>query len=283
MNKYTDKVVFHHIKGDFEYLTFKALDKYSSKLNCFITLRHGGKSSGVYKSLNLRNIGNDNKENVIKNINIICKKLNLDESKVYKASQKHTDNILILNNENKEKYKYEIYSNEDYDGYIIKDKNISNFITTADCNPLIIYDKKQNIVANVHAGWNGVIKQIYLKCINILICEFSSKPEDLIVCIGPSIRNCCFSSEDENFKSQFINIWKDENKYICYEENSKRFHIDLIYLIKYDLEKIGILKENIQVVSICTCCNEEDFFSYRKNTMRKDVDYATFSTWVSLK
>lgn len=281
--KFDDDVVTHNKKGEFEYLTFKALEKYDDKLTHFITLRHGGVSSGVYKSLNVRNVGHDDINNVNKNIEIICENMGIENKKVYKAKQDHTDNILILNNDNKDKYNFYDISKEPYDAYIIKDHDIANFVTTADCNPIIIYDTKQNIIANVHAGWKGVIKQIYLKVINMLINDFNSNVNDLIVCIGPSIRKCCFSSEDENFKKHFTDIWKDEEDYIYYEENNKRFHIDLIYVIKKDLLQIGINEENINVANICTHDNTDDFFSFRKYTEEKATDYATFSTWVKLK
>ena len=119
-------------------------------------------------------------------------------------------------------------SSEEYDGYITKEKNIATLITTADCNPIIIYDTKKNIIANVHSGWAGTIKKISLKAVKLLQEKFNSNLEDLIVCIGPSIRKCCFSSEDQNFKKKFTDIWNFEEKYMYYEENMKRFHVDLV-------------------------------------------------------
>lgn len=280
---YSDDVITHNKKGKFEYLTFKSLEKYNKKLIHGITLRHGGVSGQIYSSLNLRNASKDEKENVLKNIEIICKNFLLDSKKVYKARQNHTDNILIIDSNNKEKYEYEKYNLEEYDAYIIKEKNISNFITTADCNPIIVYDINKNIVASVHAGWKGVISKIYIKTIKILLNEFNSNVEDLIVCIGPSIRKCCFSSEDEKFKEKFTNIWPDEEKYIKYDINKKKFYIDMIYLIKNDLLEIGIKSTNISVANICTCCEHENFYSYRYATKKNLKDYATFSTWISLK
>lgn len=138
-------------------------------------------------------------------------------------------------------------------------------------------------MANIHAGWKGVLNKIYIKSIEILVDKFNSNVEDLIVCIGPSIRKCCFSSEDEEFRKNFLSIKRDEKKYIIYDEDKVRFHIDLIYLIKSDLIEIGVREESINVANICTCCNNEDFYSYRYKTKNKLQDYATFSTWVSLK
>lgn len=33
-------------------------------------------------------------------------------------------------------------------------------VTTADCVPVLLYDKKQHVVAAVHAGWKGTVKHI---------------------------------------------------------------------------------------------------------------------------
>ena len=66
--KYSDNIVTHREKNGIEYLTFNKLDKYSDKIMVEVTLRRGGVSSSIYKSLNFRNVGKDNIENVIKNV-----------------------------------------------------------------------------------------------------------------------------------------------------------------------------------------------------------------------
>ena len=182
----------------------------------------------------------------------------------------------------KEKYNFLKLSDEEPDGYICNEKNIATLVTTADCNPIIIYDFKKNIYANVHSGWKGTIKQIYLKAAKLMNEKFGCNFEDMIVCVGPSIKKCCFSSEDESFKKKFTDVWKYENEYIYYEENSKRFHIDLGYVIKKDLINLGVKEENIIIPDICTKCNCDMFFSYREATNKKYSDYGTMATIVTL-
>lgn len=274
---YTDENILHVIDGNIEYLQFKILNKYNIR-HC-ITLKYGGVSKGDFESLNF-NIKSDIKENVIQNLNKLCKSLNISEKNVFKGHQNHTDNILVLNNKNKEKYHIENVSDEDYDAYIVNEQNIATIITTADCNPIIIYDPVKNVVANIHSGWKGTTKKIAIKTCEKMINEFGSNASDLIVCIGPSIRKCCFSSEENSFKKIFTDIWSNEKDYIYYEKNSKRFHIDLIYLIKKDLEKLGV--KNIIVSDICTVCNSDDFFSYRVATKNKQNSYGLMATIVTL-
>lgn len=282
MSNFNSNDIIHIKNGNVEYLKFKILEKYNDKLLHLITLRHGGVSRGVYDSLNFRVLGNDKYQNVDKNLEIISSCVNISKDSIYKAKQDHTDNILIIDNENKSKYLFSNLSEENYDGYITKDKNINTLVTTADCNLVIIYDFVNNIVANVHSGWKGTLKKITIKAIKIMHEKFNSNYTDLIVCIGPSIRKCCFTSKEEEFKNKFVEVFENEENYIT-KDNDGTYHIDLIYVIAEDLKKIGIKEENISICDICTCCNEKDFYSYRKSTIIKNKDYATFATIVGLK
>ena len=279
MNKYEDEEILHVKNGELEYLQFKALNKYNV-LHC-ITLRHGGVSTNEHSSLNFRNKGTDKVENVKENLRRIREELNF--SNVYKANQDHTDSVIHINSDNKEKYlAYEGNTDEKADGYIVNEKNIATLITTADCNPIIIYDPVNHVIANVHAGWKGVINRVYINAIKIMEKEFGSKVEDLVVCIGPSIRKCCFSSEEESFKEKFTSVFNYENKYLEYEDNSRRFHIDLIEILKTEFRKIGVEDKQIHIANICTRCNTKDFFSYRECVQNGMKDYGTMATIVEL-
>jgi copper oxidase (laccase) domain-containing protein len=39
---------------------------------------------------------------------------------------------------------------------------------TADCVPILLYDKKKNIIAAIHAGWKGAFKGIINNVINFM-------------------------------------------------------------------------------------------------------------------
>jgi YfiH family protein len=279
-SNFTNKDITHVKKNNLEYITFNILNKYKDKLTHGFFLKKGGVSTGIHSSLNFRKAGNDSIENVFKNTEIVKKELKLN--KVYKASQAHTDNILILDNNNKLKYEIEKLNDEEYDSYVTNEKEISTVITTADCNPIVIYDPVKNVVANVHSGWKGTIKQIYLKTIKLMNEKFNCNYKDIIVCIGPSINKCCFCSSDLQFKKQFTDIWPNEGEYIVTKENGE-FYIDLPYIIKKDLITLGLRKENIVLSNICTVCNSDICFSYRVSKKNNDSDFATMGTFVELK
>lgn len=279
---FSNKEVTHVNSGKLQYLTFNALEKYKDKIIACVTLKHGGVSKGLYNSLNFRLTDGDKRENVLENLNIICNELKINPKEVYKAKQDHTDNILYITKENKEIYAFDLENSEKVDGYI-SGRGITTLVTTADCNAIIIYDSKNNKVANIHSGWKGTTKRVYLKAIEKMKEIFKTNPEDLIICVSPSVLKCCFSSEDENFKKIFTDIWPCEKEYITInKENPLRFHIDLPYVITKDLIEIGVKRENIHFAGICTCCNNENFFSYRSKTQKQEADYGCMATIVKL-
>ena len=48
------------------------------------------------------------------------------------------------------------------------------------------------MVAAAHAGWRGLAAHVPRTVVDALRHEFGSRPEDLVVAIGPSIGACCY-------------------------------------------------------------------------------------------
>ena len=49
------------------------------------------------------------------------------------------------------------------DGLITKKKGLALSVLTADCAPILIYDKKTKMIGAIHAGWKGALKKIVVK------------------------------------------------------------------------------------------------------------------------
>ncbi|MBR2784392.1 MAG: peptidoglycan editing factor PgeF [Clostridia bacterium] len=276
--KYDSQEIVHIKDGNLEYIQFKVLNDLNVK-HC-ITLRHGGLSLGEYSTLNFRTLGQDTLENVLGNLEIVRNSVGFSE--VHKACQAHTDKMLVINKENEKDYEFSKLNKEEYDGYVVDKPGIATLITTADCNPIIIYDKAKNVVANVHAGWKGVINRIYINAIKLMQEKYESKVEDLVICIGPSIRKCCFTSQEDSFKEKFTSVFEYAEDYLEYEEDNVTFHIDLIKILKHEFENVGVDESQIHVAPICTRCSTDDFFSYRYAVQNKFKDYGTMATIVEL-
>ncbi len=148
--------------------------------------------------------------------------------------------------------------------YLITDlKNTGIGILTADCLPIIIVDN--NLIAIIHAGWRGAVNGIIESCVNSLIKNFGSKPEQLKAYLGPCAKACCYevqqdfvSNLPEKYKNNLIN-------------RDNKIYFDLPELAQIKLIKLGVKQQNINLEnSICTICNPR-FCSHRnhKNSRRQ--------------
>jgi len=173
------------------------------------------------------------------------------------ANQTHSDHVKHITQAQTrgwEEYKTSI---SDCDALITNVPNIILTILTADCVPILLYDKNKQVIAAVHAGWKGTNKKILMKTIEEMIQIYGCNTQDIIAGIGPSIGKCCYEVNHDVAKF-FAHI---PHAYTIIKD---KYMLDLPYINKQQLLNIGIKKENIELSNICTSCKVERFFSYRK-------------------
>ena len=126
--------------------------------------RNGGRSVGIYKSLNCGLGSNDKKNKVKQNLNIVKNKLSKNSKNIFLLHQIHSNKFIYINKNfkfNKKKIKA--------DAVITDQPKIPIGVLTADCVPILIYESKKNIVAAIHAGWKGAYKNIIKRVINYML------------------------------------------------------------------------------------------------------------------
>lgn len=127
-------------------------------------------------------------------------------------------------------------------------------VRTADCVPILIADKRQRIVAAVHAGWRGTAAGIATATVDKMRQDFQSDPADLVAALGPSIAYCCFEVGPEvaaRFKD-----WRT---------NGDSTHVDLVNVTYRQLLKAGVNSGHIDISGLCTACTPGEFHSYRRD------------------
>ena len=163
----------------------------------------------------------------------ICNCLKIGCENLIYPSQTHSSTIAVA-----------LKGKSDYpetDGLIINDPDIAIFLNFADCTPLIFYDEVKKVGAVSHAGWRGTAANIATKTIRKMVEEFGCNPENISAAIGPAISMCCYNVGQEVYNqlrstvSDFSGLYEIRN---------------------------GV--ENVDVAPYCTCCNNDLFFSYRK-------------------
>lgn len=181
------------------------------------------------------------------NLDLIANYLKIPYENIIHPHQVHSDNIEFVTD--KKEY-------PDCDALILEKKNFAIYLNFADCTPVILYDKKKKIAAVVHAGWRGIAQKIVPKT----VLKMNSNPEDIIALIGPCIGFECFETYDEAI-AQLKNSVSNPNG--LFKDN----YADLKGLNKSQLEEIGV--KEFDIIPFCTVCDNDKFFSYRKENKTK--------------
>ena len=242
-------------------LNSKKLSKFSEISHGFFN-KNGGVSKGIYKSLNCGVGSKDKKNNVKKNLKIVVKKICKKSKEIFLVKQTHSNKFLFLSKNTKIKNR-----SITADAIITDKKDFPIAVLTADCVPILLFDKKRKMIAAIHAGWRGAFKGVISKVINFMLKKGCDR-KDIIVAIGPSITQKNYNVKLD-FKNKFIKKHK-KNK-IFFKNRNKLIYFDLTNFIKSQLKFNKISK--IDMINIDTYDKKNNFFSARRSIKLKHDDY----------
>ncbi len=247
------KIGFEHRKcGDFEYLVSPLFEKEGVK-HCFTT-RLGGVSEKDYlSSMNVGTSRGDSDENVAKNVNILCRALSFTEENLCRTNQVHDNKVAILSEP--------VEVSMGCDALVTDKLGIPLISTSADCVPVLLYDKKKKVIASIHSGWKGTVKKIVAEAVGAMKREYRSNPTDILAAIGPSIGKCCFQVKKDvldAFSESFSDV-----SFICEEGDGIHYKADLWEAVRRTLIEAGLNDENISLAGECTVCKNDLYFSSR--------------------
>ncbi len=187
----------------------------------------------------------------------IAKLVNIPKDNIYLPIQKHTNKIHVLESDLKP-----IVA----DAILTEKKSILIGIQVADCVPILLYDKEKDVIGAVHAGWRGTAAQILKHTIKTMQHRFHCSTKDILIAIGPSIRQCCYNVggdvKDAVQNAAGVGTTRFREEVYCYERDDKYF-IDLSSANMNHALSMGILQQNIWQSDECTFCNPGRFYSYR--------------------
>ncbi len=249
--------------GDLKYIRFNCFNLFENELNHIFSTRHGGISTGIYKSLNLGIKGSDDLANIEENYRRLLISAGFDKSGVEEhrrifSNQVHGGRIKTIRKEDISA----ISSNglQGYDGLITDIPGIILETFHADCAPVFFFDPVTKAIGIAHSGWKGTLLEISGKLVERMITDFGSQPESIIAAIGPSIGKCCFEAGEEVY-GEFACKYTDSMHYERVAPD--KWTIDLKGIIVSVLLKAGLKRYNIHDCHICTKCHKDLFFSYR--------------------
>ena len=245
---------------DFKLIKSKKLSKFKSLQHAFFN-RLGGKSTGVFKSLNCGLGSSDKKNVVLKNLEVVSNKIKASPKKIVLLNQVHSNKFHYISKNSKLNDKFE------GDALVTDKRNIPIAVLTADCAPVLIYDENKEMIAAIHAGWKGAYKDIVKRVVKFMIKKGCSS-KNITAVIGP-----CISVNNYQVKEDFIKrfIKKDKKNITFFKKTKGKNYFNLNKYIHFQLESLNI--KEIDIINKDTFNTKNNFFSARRSISRNESDY----------
>lgn len=180
---------------------------------------------------------------------------------IYLPDQRHTDRVVIIDHDT---------------GPMVADAVITNRtdifigVMTADCAPILLFDKRRNVAGAVHAGWRGTAAGIVMNALRVMAAGFASSPTDILMAVGPTIGGCCYEVGPE--VAEAVRKVAGGEDSISLKDSSH--HIDLSLANRLQALSMGVPPDNIWLSGECTFCNPDKYYSYRYDKEAVGRQYA---------
>jgi polyphenol oxidase len=208
--------------------------------------RHGGVSRGPYASLNIGVHVGDQPEAVATNRKLVRDALGVPS--LLSARQVHGPEVYCLTEPLQKDREV-----GDFDALVTDQQDVGLMIQQADCQAVLLFDPRQEVIAAVHCGWRGSVSQIVPRVVEVMAINYGTAAADLQAVISPSLGPCC--AEFVNFRTELPADFKE----FMVRDN----YFDFWRITRSQLIAAGVAETHIQTAGNCTCCSN-DFFSYRR-------------------
>lgn len=230
-------------------------------VTAFSTTRDGGVSKGNYAHFNINEYCGDDTEAVTANRKMLADEIETDIDRIIIPHQVHGTEIRCIDEEYfsltaEEKKKFV----EGVDCVMTSMRYVCVGVSTADCIPVLIFDKEHHACCAVHAGWRGTVQRITSKAISAMTSIYGTESSKLHACIGSGISLANFEVGNEvydKFLEEGFDMEKISRKY-------EKWHIDLPECNRIQMIEAGVKPDNIISSDICTYSNADKYFSARR-------------------
>ncbi len=184
----------------------------------------------------------------------------LDSRSLTLVHQIHSPTVLFVSAAEK------LSANSEADGLLTDDPALVIGIKTADCLPVFLEDPVRRVAGLAHAGWRGLQAGILSNAVRAMQTRWGSQPKDLKAAIGPAIRGCCYEVGSE-FQAYFPRHFKPGRRF----GEGPGGMLDLAAGAVSGLLEMGLSDGHIMDCGICTACENDRFFSFRKDKTNERI------------
>lgn len=223
-------------------------------VNLLATTRLGGVSPSPWNSFNLGINTQDTQERVLANRSLLAQSMRGVE--VQWLKQVHGAKGVVLQNS-----LASLLPEADFS--YTRERGIACAILTADCLPILIWNRSGTEIAAIHAGWRGLAAGVIASALS----HFQSPVSELAAWIGPAIGQKAFEVGEDVLDAMAVaNLegLQDLTRYCtAHSAVQGKFYMDLVGIARVNLNGIGVDKVDGGIY--CSYSDSERFFSYRRD------------------
>ena len=228
-------------------------------MDAAVSTRHGGVSTGPYRSLNLAFHGGDLADRVMINRSRFARAAGFDLGRAAVPTLEHGTTCFEVRAHDEGRGVQAPDSELRADALWTRRAGVALLVTGADCIPVLLADRRGEVVGIAHAGWRGVLAGVVP---SLVAAIRAAEPEaDLIAECGPGLGACCAEVGDEVAR-RFTEDHRSGTSIANGVDRSRgRAFLDLVGMLRTQLAGCEI-ECGLDAVE-CTCCHPERYFSFR--------------------
>ncbi|MBY0407588.1 MAG: peptidoglycan editing factor PgeF [Rickettsiales bacterium] len=244
------------------FLTCPTLSEQKNIRHGFFT-RRGGKSSGWYNALNCGFGSGDNLDIVAENRDIVARALGVRGEQLVSAYQIHSPNVVTL------VQPWTRETAQEGDALVTKTPGVALGILTADCVPILFADSEARVIGAAHAGWKGAFTGVVENTLAAMETLGADRSR-IHAAIGPAINQSSYEVGPE-FKDRLTQQAPEKERFFLPSLKQGHHMFDLKGYVRKQLQQADI--GTINTLANDTCSEEDDFFSFRRATLRQEPVY----------
>lgn len=236
--------------------------------------RTGGVSTGIFASLNCGPGSGDDRASVVENRHRALEALSDNaNAKLLTLYQIHSAQAVTITEP------WQIGMGPQADAMAANVPGMALGILTADCAPVLLADHEASVIGAAHAGWRGALSGV-IDYVLAAMEGLGAQRSRIAAAIGPCISQPNYEVGAE-FRANFEQADKTNAHWFVPSDKADHFRFDLPGYVEHRLHDADIA--NVARIHRCTYADEENFFSYRRNTHCGEKDYGRQLSAILLK
>jgi YfiH family protein len=230
--------------------------------------RRGGVSEGVYASLNGGVGSRDAPAAVAENRARMAAALDLPAERLLVPYQVHSANVATID------APWAPDARPRCDGVVTTTRGLALGVTGADCGMILFVDVEARVIGAAHAGWKGALGGI-VEATVAAMARLGASPGRIRAALGP-----CIAQASYEVGPEFIAAFAGEDRFFAPSVNSGRAMFDLHGYIGMRAARAGV--GAFEDLGLDAYADDARFFSYRRATHRKELDYGRLVSAIAL-